>query len=83
MASIVIRNLDDSVKSRLRIRAAEHGRSMDEEARHILRAAVEGKAATGSLVASIRVKFGPLDGAELEVADRELMPPPIAVDGQT
>jgi plasmid stability protein len=33
MASITIRNLDDDVKQRLRIRAAEHGRSMEEEAR--------------------------------------------------
>ena len=37
MASITIRNLDESVKARLRIRAAQHGRSMEEEARHILR----------------------------------------------
>ena len=37
MASITIRNLDDDVKRRLRIRAAEHGRSMEEEAREILR----------------------------------------------
>jgi plasmid stability protein len=32
MASITIRNLDDRVKTRLRMRAAEHGRSMEEEA---------------------------------------------------
>ena len=32
MASITIRNLDDKVKTRLRIRAAGHGRSMEEEA---------------------------------------------------
>ena len=31
MASITIRNLDDDLKLRLRIRAAEHGRSMEEE----------------------------------------------------
>jgi len=37
MASITIRNLDDDVKHRLRVRAAEHGRSMEEEARDILR----------------------------------------------
>jgi plasmid stability protein len=33
MASITIRNLDDTLKRSLRIRAAEHGRSMEEEAR--------------------------------------------------
>ena len=37
MASITIRNLDDTLKRSLRIRAAEHGRSMEEEAREILR----------------------------------------------
>jgi plasmid stability protein len=37
MASITIRNLDDDIKQRLRVRAAEHGRSMEEEAREILR----------------------------------------------
>jgi len=40
MASITIRNLDDEVKDRLRMRAAENGRSMEEEARLILREAV-------------------------------------------
>ncbi|MDE2751091.1 MAG: hypothetical protein OXI83_00810 [Gemmatimonadota bacterium] len=37
MASITIRNLDDGLKRRLRVRAAENGRSMEEEARDILR----------------------------------------------
>ena len=45
MASITIRNLDDDVKTRLRVRAAEHHRSMEEEARLILREAVEQKKA--------------------------------------
>ena len=40
MASITVRNLGDDVKARLRVRAAEHHRSMEEEARIILREAV-------------------------------------------
>jgi plasmid stability protein len=40
MAMLTIRNLDDALKTRLRIRAAEHGRSMEEEARRILRDAL-------------------------------------------
>ena len=40
MASITIRNLDDGLKRRLRVRAAENGRSMEEEAREILRRSV-------------------------------------------
>ena len=40
MAQLVVRNLDAEVKERLRRRAARRGRSMEEEAREILRAAV-------------------------------------------
>ncbi len=39
VASITIRRLEDSVKAKLKIRAAENGRSMEEEVRHILRLA--------------------------------------------
>ncbi len=41
MAQLLVRNLDDDVKAKLRVRAAEHGRSMEEEVRAILRQAVE------------------------------------------
>jgi antitoxin FitA len=37
MASITIRQLDDDIKQRLRVRASHHGRSMEDEARVILR----------------------------------------------
>lgn len=40
MAQIIVRNLDDNVRDRLRDRASVHGRSMEEEVRDILRAAV-------------------------------------------
>lgn len=40
MASMTIRNLDDDIKQRLRVQAAEHGRSMEEEALAILRMAL-------------------------------------------
>jgi plasmid stability protein len=41
MAQLVVRNLDDDVKEQLRRRAAAHGRSMEAEARAILRDAVK------------------------------------------
>jgi plasmid stability protein len=41
MAQFVVRNLEDDVKARLKRRAARHGRSMEEEARIILRDAVK------------------------------------------
>ena len=71
MASITIRNLDDDVKTRLRIRAAGNGRSMEEEARLILRAAVGPKTRTANLASAIRCRFAPLGGVELELPPRE------------
>jgi plasmid stability protein len=41
MAQIIVRNIEDSVKARLKRRAARHGRSMEEEVRTILRDAVK------------------------------------------
>ena len=40
MAALLIRGLDDKLKRQLRIRAAENGRSMEEEMRQILRTAL-------------------------------------------
>ena len=40
MASLLIRQIDDNLKRQLRLRAAENGRSMEEEVRRILRAAL-------------------------------------------
>ena len=42
MASITIRQLDESLKQQLRLRAASHGRSMEDEVRTILRTAAAG-----------------------------------------
>ena len=39
LAQLVVRNLDESVKRRLRERAMRRGRSMEEEVREILRLA--------------------------------------------
>lgn len=65
MASLTIRNLDDALKARLRMRAARGGRSMEEEARRILRhALVEDPGAT-NLADLARSLFGP-NGVDLE-----------------
>ena len=71
MASITIRNLDDEVKTHLRVRAASNGRSMEEEARLILRDAVGRKPSSRNLVSIIRSHFGPTDGVDLELPPRE------------
>jgi plasmid stability protein len=61
MASLTIRNLDERLKTRLRVRAASLGRSMEEEARNILRAALEEvQAPTRDLAERIRRRFADL-----------------------
>ena len=71
MASITIRNLDDEVETRLRVRAADNGRSMEEEARLILRDAVGHKPGSRNLASIIRSHFGPSNGVDLELPARE------------
>ena len=71
MASITIRNLDDEVKARLRVRAAGNDRSMEEEVRQILRDAVRRKPDYRNLASIIRSHFGPFNGVDLELPPRE------------
>ena len=76
MASIAIHDLGDDVKTRLRMRAAGRGRSMEEEARAILRKAVEREAAPRNLASAIRARIEPLGGVELEPPPRGPMRAP-------
>ena len=72
MASMTIRKLDDALKSRLRVRAARHGRSMEEEAREILEAALRAESPQRrNLAESIRRCVAPLGGVELAIPSRE------------
>ncbi|MFD2174756.1 FitA-like ribbon-helix-helix domain-containing protein [Rhodobacter lacus] len=73
MASITIRNLDDDVKRRLRVRAAEHGRSMEEEVRDILRLSVSVPEAPRNLGQAIHARFAALGGVDLEQPSRGSM----------
>ena len=71
MASITIRNLDETVKRKLRLRAAQRNRSMEDEAREILRGALsEESMLTGNLADRIRRRVEPLGGIELELPRR-------------
>ena len=72
MASITIRNLEESLKRKLRVRAAQHGRSMEEEVRHILRTALTEKAQPQmNLYEAIRRRIAPLGGVDLDIPPRE------------
>jgi len=72
MASLTIRQLDDKLKQRLRVRAARNGRSMEEEAREILRGALSRpRGSETNLGEVIHQRFARLGGVELEVPERE------------
>lgn len=72
MASITIRNLDDSLKRRLRMLAARHGCSMEHEVREILRVTLANRTAPApNLAEAVRRRFEPLGGVELKVPQRE------------
>lgn len=82
MTSITIRNIDDAIASRLQSRAAEHGWTVEDEAREILLGALAGSAAVpGNLAAAIRARFAPLGGVELPVMPREPMRDPPSFEG--
>ncbi|HZC24871.1 MAG TPA: plasmid stabilization protein [Candidatus Binatia bacterium] len=75
MASITIRNLEEATKRKLKVRAATNGRSMEQEAREILKSALRQpphKPKTGAdLAEAIHRRFAPLGGLELELPPRE------------
>jgi len=77
MTTMTIRNIDEQLKTRLRMNAAMHGRSMEEEARDILRSALSVEPASDqSLVESIRARLEPLGGVELDIPHREAIRTP-------
>ncbi len=77
MATLTIRDLDDELKRSLRMRAASRNRSMEEEARQILRAALQDTPATGTdLGLRIRARFSGLGDVALPVTPREPVRPP-------
>ena len=74
MSSMTIRNLDPALKERLRVRAAEHGHSMEAEARDILREglAARGQEETiGEFFQRIHARFAALGGVKLELPSRD------------
>jgi plasmid stability protein len=81
MSSITIRNLEPGLKERLRVRAAEHGHSMEAEARRILQTALRANRQTGGdLYQRVRARFAPLGGVELELPTREAVREPPRFD---
>lgn len=81
MGSITIRNLDDSLKSRLRVQAAVHGRSMEDEARDILRSVLNREPqGPRNLGTAINDLFKPFGGFDMPEVPREPMREPPSFD---
>ncbi len=75
MASLTIRQLEEATKRKLRIRAARHGHSMEQEAREILKAELaRPEEQPQDLVESIRRRFAKYGGVELKIPPREPIP---------
>lgn len=78
MAVMTIRNIDDAIKNRLRLRAAMHGRSMEDEARDILRSALSTEIPRPrNLGQAISERFVELGGVDLPDVPREAIRPPV------
>jgi plasmid stability protein len=77
MASLSVRKIEDDVYELLRIRAAEHGVSMEEEVRRILKSSVAAPQRLSQLALEC---FGPEHGQDLELPARELHEP-VDLDG--
>lgn len=74
MAAFSIRNVDEDVKERLRLRAAQHGRSVEAEIRAILVEAVTPPESDAGMFGTILERFGELGGIELDLPPRRVAP---------
>ena len=73
MSSLTVRNIDAPLKSKLRIRAARNGHSMEQEVRVILQTALNGNEPPEMHIADkIHRRFAALGGVELELPPREM-----------
>jgi plasmid stability protein len=78
MAALSIRDLDDSVREKLRLRAARHGRSMEAEIRLILTTAATEEEPRTDLFSALTERFTQLGGVDLDLPARTT--PPRAAD---
>ena len=77
MASLTIRNFDDQLKTLLRLQAARHGCSMEQEARDILRSAVQEQPAGVGFAQKICQRFAGLNADDLVLPKRRVARLPV------
>ena len=70
MSTLTIRNIEPVIKDKLRMAAAAHGRSMEEEVRTILRNVLAQPIATSGLGSRIHARFAAIGGVELDLPTR-------------
>lgn len=80
MTSLTIRNVDEATKQRLRIRAARHGVSMEEEVRRILKEALRPAEAPSGLGQRLRDRFAEVTAEEFVVPKRHTPRTPLQWD---
>ena len=74
MSTLTIRNIDAEIKDKLRLAAAAHGRSMEEEVRTILRSVLSQPAAATGLGSRLNARFAAIGGVDLPPSDRSSPP---------
>jgi plasmid stability protein len=74
VATLTIRGIDDELRDRLKIRAAQHSRSMEAEVREILAGALAAGSNDVGLGSRIHQRFEAIGGIELDAADRAERP---------
>ena len=70
MSTLTIRNIEPAIKDKLRLSAAAHGRSMEEEVRTILRNVLAQPATSGGLGSRVHERFAVLGGLEMQLPPR-------------
>jgi plasmid stability protein len=81
MSSITVRNLDESVKNSLRVRAARHGWSMEQEVRQILQKIVAPEqTADVSFSERVNSRFSKLQVQSLPIPARQIARTAPAID---
>lgn len=74
MAILTIRNIDETLKAKLKVMAAQHGFSMKEQTRQIIREAVLGKRKNEKGLGSrIHQRFAKVGGIDIELPTRSLV----------
>ncbi len=74
MSTLTIRNVEPVIKDKLRMAAAAHGRSMEEEVRSILRTVLNQPTAAKGVGSRIHARFAAVGGVDLMPPSRVDMP---------